>query len=145
MEAVSGKESKAVFREVFRMHGLPKKIRTDNGAPFASTGLGGLSKLSVWWMRLGIELERIEPGHPEQNGRHERMHLTLKQDTTRPAASNHLTQQQRFDDYLDEYNAERPHEALDMKRPAEVYESSPRPFPESLTTSSTRFTTTHAG
>ena len=97
LENTKGQPAKAVFEMIFREFGLPDAIRTDNGAPFASTGLAGLTRLSAWWIRLGISLERIEPGHPEQNGRHERMHLTLKQETTRPAADNELQQQERFD------------------------------------------------
>ena len=97
---------------------MPRAIRSDNGVPFASpNGLFNLSKLSVWWLRLGIRIERIKPGHPEQNGRHERMHLTLKQEATRPAGANLLQQQARFDDFIDEFNNEPPHEALDMKCP----------------------------
>lgn len=132
MERISGEQSKAVFTELFRQHGLPMRIRSDNGAPFASTGLCGLTKLSAWWMRLGIEPERIEPGHPEQNGRHERLHLTLKQDTIRPAAKNILKQQERFDEFVRCYNDVRPHQALGMQRPAKVYVNSPRAFPEKL-------------
>ena len=108
---------------------MPTRIRTDNGVPFASAhALYGLSRLSVWWLRLGITLERITPGHPEQNGRHERMHLTLKQDATKPAVANVLQQQARFDDFLTCYNRERPHQALDMKVPGELYPPSPRPI-----------------
>jgi hypothetical protein len=103
-------------------------IRSDNGVPFASRGLYGLSRLSVWWLRLGIRIERIKPGRPQQNGAHERMHLTLKQETTRPAAANALQQQARFDAFVAEFNDERPHEALDMKTPGELYTPSPRPF-----------------
>lgn len=132
MERIKASEAKAVCREVFRKFGLPNIIRSDNGSPFASTGLLGLSSLSVWWMRLGIKLERIEPGHPEQNGRHERMHLTLKEDTTRPPEQDMLRQQQRFDDFRQMFNTERPHQSLGMKRPAELYEKSCRPFPEKL-------------
>jgi transposase InsO family protein len=119
----------AAFEQLFRERGLPAAIRSDNGVPFASpNGLYNLSKLSVWWLRLGIAIERIKPGHPQQNGRHERMHLTLKQDTTRPPGVNLLQQQERFDLFRDEFNKERPHEALDMKCPAEVYQPSAKPY-----------------
>jgi putative transposase len=118
-----------VFERAFQEFGIPTAIRTDNGAPFASAwALYGLSKLAVWWLRLGIRLERITPGHPEQNGRHERMHLTLKQDATHPAAANVLQQQARFDDFVARYNGDRPHQALAMKTPSEVYRPSPRPY-----------------
>ena len=118
-----------VFERVFKEFGLPQAIRTDNGVPFASPhALFGLSKLAVWWLRLGIHIERIQPGHPQQNGRHERMHLTLKKETTKPAAQNFLQQQARFDDFIECYNDERPHQALDMKYPAELYQRSPRPY-----------------
>jgi putative transposase len=119
----------SVFERVFQEFGLPKAIRTDNGVPFASAhALFGLSKLSVWWLRLGINIERIKPGHPQQNGRHERMHLTLKKEATKPAARNFLQQQARFDDFLECYNHERPHQALDMKYPAELYQPSARVY-----------------
>lgn len=118
-----------VFERLFREFGLPRAMRTDNGVPFASAhALYGLSKLSVWWLRLGIGLERIKPGHPEQNGRHERMHLTLKREATKPAARNVLQQQARFDRFLTQYNAERPHEALAMRVPADVYTTSSRTY-----------------
>jgi putative transposase len=111
-----------VFERAFKEFGLPQAIRTDNGVPFASPhSLFGLSKLSVWWLRLGIQIERIKPGHPEQNGRHERMHLTLKKEATQPAAQNFLQQQAKFDAFIDEYNRKRPHQALGMKFPAELY------------------------
>jgi transposase InsO family protein len=117
------------FEQLFLERGLPRAIRSDNGVPFASpNGLFNLSKLSVWWLRLGIAIERIKPGHPQQNGRHERMHLTLKRETTRPPGSNSLQQQARFDAFVGEFNLERPHEALAMKCPAEVYSASPTPY-----------------
>lgn len=119
----------AVFERAFKDFGLPLAIRTDNGVPFASPhALFGLSKLSVWWLRLGIRIERIKPGNPQQNGRHERMHLTLKKETTRPAAHNFLQQQARFDDFIACFNHERPHQALGMKYPAELYNPSTRPY-----------------
>jgi putative transposase len=118
-----------VFERAFKDFGVPNAIRTDNGVPFASANaLYGLSKLSVWWLRLGIDIERIKPGHPEQNGRHERMHLTLKQETTRPAAANFLEQQGKFDGFLETFNNERPHQALDMKYPGEIYAPSSRQY-----------------
>jgi len=132
LENTKGRGARPACESVFREHGLPLVIRTDNGPPFASPGLAGLSKLSVWWMRLGIRVERIEPGHPEQNGSHERMHRTLKEDTTRPARDNILAQQERFDEFREEFNHERPHEALNMRCPAEVYKPSTRVFPEEL-------------
>jgi transposase InsO family protein len=117
------------FQQLFRERGLPVAIRSDNGLPFASpNGLYNLSRLSVWWLRLGIAIERIKPGHPQQNGRHERMHLTLKKETTRPPGANILQQQARFDDFIREFNAERPHEALAMKCPAQFYTASLRPY-----------------
>src|SRR6266498_2704378 len=118
-----------VFERVFKEFGLPQAIRTDNGVPFASPhALFGLSKLAVWWLRLGIHIERIKPGHPQQNGRHERMHLTLKKEATKPAAQNFLQQQAKFDDFIECFNHERPHQALAMKYPAELYRRSPRPY-----------------
>ena len=118
-----------VFESAFKEFGLPCAIRTDNGVPFASpNSLFNLSKLSVWWLRLGIQIERIKPGHPQQNGRHERMHLTLKLETTKPAAKNFLQQQAKFDDFLECYNNERPHQALDMQCPAQRYRPSQRPY-----------------
>ena len=104
-------------------------MRTDNGVPFASpNALYGLSRLAVWWLRLGIAIERIRPGHPEQNGRHERMHLTLKREATKPAVANVLQQQARFDAFQACYNGERPHQALGMKVPGELYAPSSRPY-----------------
>src|ERR671936_1356931 len=131
-EALSTTQEKfafTVFERTFKDFGLPRVIRTDNGLPFASAhALYGLSKLSVWWLRLGIELERIKPGHPQQNGRHERMHLTLKREATRPPGINALQQQARFDAFRSEFNTERPHEALVMQCPAERYSNSSRPY-----------------
>src|ERR1700757_489815 len=118
-----------VFERLFQERGLPANIRSDNGVPFASpNALFNLSKLAVWWLRLGIGIERIQPGHPQQNGRHERMHLTLKKEATRPAGANLLQQQAKFDAFLEEFNNERPHEALDMKCPAELYSASCRAY-----------------
>jgi putative transposase len=117
----------AVFERAFQEFGLPAAIRSDNGVPFASRGaFFGLSKLSVWWLRLGIGIERIKPAHPEQNGRHERMHLTLKREATKPPAGNFLQQQGRFDEFGRIYNQERPHQGIAMRYPAELYTSSPR-------------------
>jgi putative transposase len=131
-EALSNTQERyafGVFERAFQEYGLPTAIRTDNGVPFASAhALYGLSKLAVWWLRLGIGLERITPGHPEQNGRHERMHLTLKIDATRPASSNVLQQQGRFDAFAHRYNHERPHQALNMDTPASRYTPSARPY-----------------
>jgi len=119
----------AVFERLFRERGLPANMRSDNGVPFASAhALFNLSKLAVWWLRLGITIERIQPGHPQQNGRHERMHRILKIEATGPAGSNFLQQQAKFDALVREFNDERPHEALDMKCPAEVYTPSTRPY-----------------
>jgi transposase InsO family protein len=117
------------FQRLFAERGLPDAIRSDNGLPFASpNGLYNLSRLSVWWLRLGIAIERIKPGKPTQNGRHERMHLTLKTETTRPPGMNSLQQQDRFDEFVREFNTERPHEALAMKAPAELYRPSARSY-----------------
>ncbi len=118
------------FERAFREFGMPWRIRSDNGPPFATTGLGGLSELSVWWIRLGITPERIEPGEPQQNGRHERMHRTLKEDTTNPSSPTRMGQQRAFDCFRRTYNQERPHEALEMKPPASVFVPSRRHMPE---------------
>jgi hypothetical protein len=120
------------FARAFAEYGLPARIRSDNGGPFASPGLGGLSALSVWWMRLGIIPERIAPGHPEQNGSHEQFHRVLKAETARPPAPNCTAQQQRFRRFIREYNDERPHEALDDQPPATRYQPSPRALPRRL-------------
>src|SRR5262249_38683491 len=115
------------FERLFVERGLPLAIRSDNGVPFASpNSLFNLSKLSEWWLRLGIATDRINPGRPQQNGRHERMHLPLKKEAPRPAGVNSLQQQARFDAFVHEFNTERPHEALAMKCPAELYAASPR-------------------
>ncbi|MGH7176911.1 MAG: integrase core domain-containing protein [Tepidisphaeraceae bacterium] len=120
------------FERTFREYGLPRALRTDNGSPFATTGAGRLSHLAVWWLKLGIQLDRIDPGHPEQNGRHERFHLTLQQETTTPPAATPRQQQQRFDRMRREFNTERPHEALAQQPPARHYIASPRPYPGRL-------------
>lgn len=117
------------FERLFQERGLPAAIRSDNGVPFASANaLFNLSKLSVWWLRLGIAIERIKPGRPQQNGRHERMHLTLKKEATRPPGMNTLQQQAKFDTFMAEFNTERPHQGLAMKCPAELYSPSIRPY-----------------
>ena len=117
------------FENLFKERGLPQAIRSDNGVPFASpNALFNLSKLSVWWLRLGVSVERITPGCPQQNGRHERMHLTLKKEATRPPGMNILQQQAAFDHFIDEYNNERPHEALSMKCPADIYKPADRQY-----------------
>jgi putative transposase len=120
------------LERVFRDYGLPEVLRSDNGTPFASVAAGGLSKLSVWWVKLGISPERIEPGRPQQNGRHERMHGTLKAETARPPAANLRAQQERFDHFRSEFNQQRPHEALGQTVPALHYTASPRPYPSKL-------------
>lgn len=118
-----------VFEAAFREYGLPVAIRTDNGPPFATTTVGGLSRLSIWWLKLGIVPERISPGHPEQNGRHERMHRTLKKETAMPPKHSWKAQQRSFDCFRREYNQERPHEAIDQRVPIELYSPSNRPYP----------------
>jgi putative transposase len=124
--------SQPVFRRLFQEYGLPQILRTDNGVPFATSALGRLSRLSVWWIRLGIYPELIEPAHPEQNGRHERMHRTLKRETTRPPSGSLPAQQRRFAVFREEYNHDRPHEALDQRPPATAYQASSRTFPARL-------------
>jgi hypothetical protein len=120
---------RAIFEAVFREYGLPEAIRTDNGPPFATPAPAGLSRLAMWWVELGIRHERIAPGRPEQNGRHERMHQTLKQETAQPPAANLRQQQQAFIRFEREYNWERPHEALGNHTPASVYAASARCYP----------------
>ena len=134
-DALAGYTSDATrrcFERAFVEYGLPQRIRSDNGAPFANAGVIGLSRLAVWWIRLGIVPERTAPGHPEQNGAHEQFHAVLKAATARPPAATRRGQQQRFDRFRVEYNDERPHEALDNRVPAMVYRPSPRPFPQRL-------------
>jgi putative transposase len=121
-----------IFEAAFKEHGLPLAIRSDNGPPFASPGVGGLSRLAVWWIKLGIRPERIVAGKPQQNGRHERVHRTLKQETATPPAASLPAQQQQFNAFRTVYNNERPHEALGQQTPASLYEPSPRPYPDRL-------------
>lgn len=132
LESINEEECFSMFTRTFQEFGLPHAIRSDNGAPFSTRSLFGLSRLSVWWLRLGIKLERIEPGHPEQNGRHERMHRTLKQDIKIKPAKNILQQQEYFDDFVRTFNTQRPHEALSMKTPCEIYKKSNKEFPKFL-------------
>jgi transposase InsO family protein len=122
--------SRPVFAAAFRSHGLPNAIRCDNGSPFGSTGAGGLTRLSVWWIKLGVEPHFIHPASPQENGRHERMHRTLKAQTSRPPAANATGQQARFDSFRRHYNEERPHEALGQRPPGEVYAPSRRAMPD---------------
>lgn len=134
-QAVQGEDTlhaKPVFEAAFREYGLPERLRTDNGAPFGSNGDTGLTGLAVWWIQLGIWPERIRPGQPQENGRHERLHLTLKQATAAPPAASRREQQRRFDRFRQEYNDERPHEALGQVPPAEFYGPSPRAWPRKL-------------
>lgn len=132
LNAADYAHSKPVFEAAFREYGLPERLRTDNGAPFGCNGESGLTGLSVWFIKLGIIPEHIEPGKPQQNGRHERMHRTLKQETALPPGANRRAQQDRFDRFRQEYNEERPHEALGQKTPASYYQPSPRVCPERL-------------
>jgi transposase InsO family protein len=125
-------QAKLVFERVFRNYGLPDFIRTDNGPPFSSLAIAGLSELAVWWLRLGILPERILPGRPDQNGRHERMHRTLKAETATPAESSFARQQRRFNEFRQQYNFERPHEALGQRTPSELYKRSSKEFPSRL-------------
>lgn len=128
--STSSREARPVFEWAFREYGLPERILSDNGGPFGSTGLCGLSRLSVWWLKLGIGVERIERGHPEQNGEHERMHRTLKAEAATPPAQTWRGQQRRLRAFQREYNEERPHDALQGQTPASVYSPSPRPYPK---------------
>jgi putative transposase len=124
--------TRARLARAFAEYGLPIGVRSDNGTPFASTGLGGLSQLAVWWLRLGIRLERILPGHPEQNGAHEQFHAVLKAETARPPARSAAAQQRRFGRFRQEYNHDRPHQALAQTPPATHYQPSPRALPARL-------------
>lgn len=132
MSAISEERARESCELVFREYGLPSVIRSDNGVPFASAGLAGLTTLSIYFLRLGIKLERIRPSHPEENGQHERMHRTLKRETTRPPRHNLLQQQDAFESFVEEFNERRPHEALQMRCPAEVYKPSARRHPDEL-------------
>ena len=132
MEGTQSASAQQSFEMIFREYGLPRRIRTDNGVPFSSRSVQGLSTLSVWWMRLGIQLERIEPGHPEQNGRHERMHRTLKEEVPPRVCRNLLAQQEQLDRFREDFNQRRPHEALKMKCPADLYKPSLKRYPERL-------------
>jgi len=132
LEGTTYAGSRRVFTRLFREFGLPNRVRTDNGTPFASMALGRLSRLSVWWIRLGIIPDLIEPASPQQNGRHERMHKDLKADTTIPPAGNRAAQQRRFNSFRTDFNEIRPHEAHDQRPPASVYEPSTRPMPNKV-------------
>ena len=130
--STKGHDVHSVFDRLFREYGLPRAIRTDNGVPFATTGIHGLSRLNVWWLRLGIQHQRILPAHPEQNGAHERMHKTLKSEACRPAQSCLLSQQRAFNAFRRLYNDERPHEALGDRPPAALYRPSERSYTGAL-------------
>lgn len=132
LRAPTGVAVRAHMERAFRTHGLPWAMRSDNGPPFAAVTLGGLSRLAIWWIKLGIRPERIAKGHPEQNGRHERLHWTLKQDTAMPPRASLRAQQVAFDRFRDEYNHERPHAALAKRTPGELYRPSSRPYPTRL-------------
>ena len=132
LPSVKTEGAKPAFRRLFQEVGLPEAIRTDNGVPFASTGIHGLCELSVWWMQLGIVHQRILPASPQENGQHERMHRELKRETTRPPASNLRGQQRKFDLFRRRYNEERPHEGIDGQVPEERWKPSPRPYPERI-------------
>ena len=124
--------ARPVYEAAFREYGLPSAMLSDNGSPFAASSLSGLTRLSVWWISLGIELQRITPGHPEQNGRLERLHRTLKDETTKPPANDHVAQQRKFATFRRVYNDERPHDALLGHTPASAYEASKRPYPKRI-------------
>lgn len=132
MDRIDGDQVWEELERAFRAYGMPVAIRSDNGSPFASRGICGISRLSARWLGLGVRHERIEPGKPQQNGRHERMHRTLKAETTRPAAKSMLAQQERFDTFRDIYNEQRPHQALDQTPPVRHYRPSSRRYPDAL-------------
>lgn len=132
LEGTRYEPTKKTFEKLFRECGLPQRIRTDNGVPFASIGAGSLSRLSIWWIRLGIVPERIEPGQPQQNGRHERMHRTLKHSLGQPAEANRRRQQRQLDAFRRHYNEQRPHEGLAQQHPQSCYRPSGRPYPTHL-------------
>jgi hypothetical protein len=132
LRSVETTGARGVFDRLFCAYGLPARIRSDNGVPFATAALGRLSALSAWWIKLGITPELIEPSSPQQNGQHERMHRTLKAEATKPARASLAAQQRRFDAFRAEYNGERPHEALGNDTPADHYAPSPRPYPARL-------------
>ena len=132
LQSTAVNEAKPVFTRLFQEYGLPQRIRTDNGVPFATRTLARLSRLSAWWVRLGVLPEFIELGKPQQNGRHERMHLTLKKETTRPPAASLPAQQRKFNRFIDEFNNERPHEALGQQTPASQYQASTREMPRKI-------------
>ena len=131
-DSIRWKRVQKAYERAFREYGLPAVVRTDNGTPFASHGAGGLTQLAVWVLKLGVELERIDPGSPQQNGRHERMHRTLKTETAKPPRGSLSAQQRAFNRFRREFNEERPHEALGQIPPAEVYRASSRPFPKRI-------------
>jgi transposase InsO family protein len=132
LPSTHGAGARIGFERAFQAYGLPAAIRTDNGVPFATSGIHGLSQLNVWWMRLGIQHQRIHPGRPQQNGAHERMHRTLKRGAIRPPCDNAQAQQRAFNRFRAEYNDERPHASLGGKTPASLYRPAPRPYPKLL-------------
>jgi transposase InsO family protein len=133
LPSVSGDGAWPAYERAFREYGLPEVMRSDNGSPFASSAaIAGLSRLAVRWLKLGIRVERTAPAHPEQNGRHERMHRILKAETARPPAADGSSQQERFDEFRRDYNEQRPHEALGQRTPSDLYQAAPRAYPDRL-------------
>ena len=130
--SISGQDVRKTLIRLFREYGLPKAIKSDNGSPFATRSLAGLSRLSVWWIKLGIIPERIKPGAPQENGRHERMHLTMKQEVATPPKETIILQQRALDAFQNEFNHDRPHEGIESQRPAWIYTQSPRAYTEQL-------------